>query len=90
MSFKFLIYGRLVGVRLPKRTEGDFLIAQVQILDRAGFRGILNLPYIEEMGELGSTFKISLEVKNIPDKEFLENFPAFSLSWVKEEQTGIV
>ena len=73
---KMELIARLVSVKLPSGGEGQKPIARFELHDRKGKRGELLLPYDQEMGSLGSVFKVSIKnFERISVKDYLDILP---------------
>ncbi len=73
---KMDMIARLVSVKLPSGDEGQKPIARFELHDREGERGQLLLPYDDNMGSLGSVFRVNIEnFERISVKDYLDILP---------------
>ncbi len=73
---KMDMIARLVSVKLPSGDEGQKPIARFELHDRKGERGQLLLPYDDNMGSLGSVFRVNIEnFERISVKDYLDILP---------------
>ncbi len=73
---KMELIARLVSVKLPAGGEGQKPIARFELHDKKGKRGELPLPYDQDMGSLGSVFKVGIKsFERISVKDYHHNLP---------------
>ncbi len=66
---------RIVGIRAPELGEGLNTIIEFELHTGEGYRGKFNVPYTPKVGHLGTAYRASIVLTEIPLEEYVQQRP---------------